>query len=48
MANNLNDITKLDANAVISKLLEWKKSEKQNQKNMLFLITHSLRSEIKV
>ncbi len=48
VANNLNDITKLDANAVISKLLEWKKSEKQNQKNMLFLITHSLRSEIKV
>lgn len=47
VANNLNDITKLDANAVISKLLEWKKSEKQSQKNMLFLITHSLRSEIK-
>lgn len=47
VANNLNDITKLDANAVISKLLEWKKSEKQSPKNMLFLITHSLRSEIK-
>jgi 3-methyladenine DNA glycosylase AlkC len=47
VANNLNDITKLDSNKVIDKLLEWKKSWKQNEKNMLFLITHSLRTQIK-
>lgn len=47
VANNLNDITKIDSNAVITRLLEWKKSWKQNEKNMLFLITHSLRTQIK-
>ena len=48
VANNLNDITKLDSNKVIDKLLEWKKSWKQNEKNMLFLITHALRTQIKL
>lgn len=47
VANNLNDITKLDSNIVIAKLLEWKKLEKQSEKNILFLITHALRTQIK-
>ena len=47
VANNLNDVTKLDSDAVINKLLEWKKEWKQTEKNMLFLVTHSLRTEIK-
>ena len=47
MANNLNDITKLDSDRVINKLLEWKATWKQNEKNMLFLITHALRTQIK-
>jgi 3-methyladenine DNA glycosylase AlkC len=48
VANNLNDVTKLDSDAVINKLLEWKKEWKQTEKNMLFLVTHSLRTQIKV
>ena len=47
VANNLNDITKLDSDAVIDRLLKWKESWNQNDKNMLFLITHSLRTQIK-
>jgi 3-methyladenine DNA glycosylase AlkC len=47
VANNLNDITKIDNDAVITRLLEWKKSWKQTEKNMLFLVTHSLRTQIK-
>lgn len=47
VANNLNDITKLDADAVINKLIEWKKSWKQTEKKILFLITHALRTQIK-
>lgn len=47
VANNLNDITKTNSDAVITRLLERKKSGKQNKKNMLFLITHSLRTQIK-
>ena len=47
VANNLNDITKIDANAVINRLLAWKNLWNQNEKNMLFLITHSLRTQIK-
>ena len=47
VANNLNDITKIDSDIVITRLLEWKKWWKQNEKNMLFLITHSLRTQIK-
>lgn len=48
VANNMNDITKLDSDIIIKKLLEWKKLWKQNDKNMLFLITHALRTQIKV
>jgi len=47
VANNLNDITKIDCNAVINRLLLWKESGDQTDKNMLFLITHSLRTQIK-
>jgi 3-methyladenine DNA glycosylase AlkC len=47
VANNLNDITKLDSDAVINKLLEWKNIGKQSEKNILFLITHALRTQIK-
>ena len=47
VANNLNDLTKINSDAVISRLLLWKNSWKQNDKNILFLITHWLRTQIK-
>lgn len=48
VANNLNDLSKIDDKEVIKKLLEWKKSWKQNEKNIQFLISHSLRTQIKL
>ncbi|MCP4523075.1 MAG: DNA alkylation repair protein [Candidatus Gracilibacteria bacterium] len=47
VANNLNDISKIDSDIVIQTLLSWKESGNQNKKNMLFLITHALRTQIK-
>jgi 3-methyladenine DNA glycosylase AlkC len=43
----MNDITKLNSNAVIDRLLLWKDTGNQTDKNMLFLIKHSLRTQIK-
>lgn len=47
VANHLNDISKIDANLVISTLQNWKKSNKQNDKEMEYIISHSLRTLIK-
>ncbi|MCP4524178.1 MAG: DNA alkylation repair protein, partial [Candidatus Gracilibacteria bacterium] len=47
VANNLNDISKIDSEVVIQTLSSWKQEGKQEKKNILFLITHALRSQIK-
>lgn len=47
VANHLNDISKIDEGYVINKLYEWKKSNLQNQKELDFIIKHSLRTLLK-
>ncbi len=47
VANHLNDISKLDAPLVIEKLKEWKKAEEQDEKEMQFILSHSLRTLVK-
>ncbi|MFM7558339.1 MAG: DNA alkylation repair protein [Alphaproteobacteria bacterium] len=47
VANHLNDISKIDSNLVINKLREWQNSQKQNDKEMNYIINHALRSLIK-
>lgn len=47
VANHMNDISKIDSTIVIKKLVEWKKSGKQNKQEMDFIINHSLRTLIK-
>ncbi len=44
VANNMNDISKIDPIWVLSKLDEWKKSRKQSEKNMDYIMRHSLRT----
>ena len=47
VANGMNDISKTHPQAVLEKLAEWKKSGKQSESEMQFLIQHALRSLIK-
>ena len=47
VANHLNDISKKDATLVLDTLKRWKKSKKQNEKEMAFIINHALRTLIK-
>ncbi len=47
VANHLNDISKIDATLVLDTLKRWKNSQKQEPKEMEFIINHSLRSLIK-
>ncbi len=47
VANHVNDISKVDANLAIEKLSQWKKSGKQTQKEMDYIIRHSLRTLVK-
>jgi len=47
VANHLNDIAKIDASLVIEKLKEWKVSKKQDEKEMQFILSHSLRTLLK-
>lgn len=44
VANHLNDISKIDEDFVRCKLEEWKKSGKQTESEMNFIIKHSLRT----
>lgn len=46
-ANHLNDIAKIDPDYVIATLKRWKKSKKQCEKEMNFIIKHALRNLIK-
>lgn len=47
VANHLNDISKYDTEYVIEKLKLWKNSQKQNEKEMAYIISHSLRTAVK-
>ena len=47
VANHVNDISKVDPELVIEKLIEWKRSGKQSAKEMDYIIRHSLRTLIK-
>jgi len=47
VANHLNDIAKIDAPLVIETLKRWKKSKKQEPKEMDFIIRHALRTLVK-
>ncbi len=47
VANHLNDIAKLDAVLVIETLKRWKDAKKQEEKEMDFIVSHSLRTLVK-
>ncbi len=47
VANNLNDISKIDYTLVLKTLKRWQKENKQNQKEFDYLVRHALRSQIK-
>lgn len=47
VANHLNDIAKIDAPLVLKTLKRWKKSKKQEPKEMDFIISHALRTLVK-
>ncbi len=47
VANHLNDISKLDAPLVLQILKNWQKSKKQANKEMQYIINHSLRTLVK-
>ncbi len=47
VANHLNDISKIDPDLVVNILSKWKKTKRQNKKEMDYLINHSLRTSIK-
>ena len=48
VANHLNDIAKIDAPLVVNTLKRWKKTNKQDSKEMAFIISHALRTLVKV
>ena len=47
VANHLNDISKTDPEFVLAKLSEWRASGKQLDKEMTYIVNHSLRTLIK-
>ena len=47
VANHLNDISKIDAPLVLKTLKQWQKSNRQDKKEMDFIISHALRTLIK-
>ncbi|HHC11373.1 MAG TPA: hypothetical protein ENK79_01910 [Campylobacterales bacterium] len=47
VANHLNDISRIDASLVIETLVRWKASQKQSEKEMQFIFSHSLRTLVK-
>lgn len=47
VANHLNDISKVDPALVIATLKRWKASEKQESKEMGYIINHALRTLVK-
>lgn len=47
VANHMNDISKVNSELVLKTLDRWQKSEKQDAKEMEFIIKHSLRTLVK-
>ena len=47
VANHLNDIAKIDAPLVVETLKRWRDSKKQDEKEMEFILSHSLRTLVK-
>lgn len=47
VANHMNDISKIDAGAATKLLKKWKKSNKQDEKEMQYIVQHSLRTLVK-
>ena len=47
VANHLNDISKIDAPLVLETLKRWKDANKQEPKEMAFIINHALRTLVK-
>jgi len=47
VANHLNDISKTDPDFVLAKLSEWRDSGRQSDKEMAYIVTHSLRTLVK-
>jgi len=47
VANHLNDISKIDPSLVIKTLKQWKKEKAQHEKELDFIIGHSLRTLVK-
>ena len=47
VANHMNDISKINPEFVVAKLLKWKRTGKQDKKEMEFIINHSLRTLVK-
>lgn len=47
VANHLNDISKIDPELTLSTLNKWQQSQKQNQREMEYIIKHSLRTLVK-
>ena len=47
VANHLNDISKLDPDRVIETLRRWQQADKQDKKELAYIVRHSLRTLIK-
>ncbi|MEK7571426.1 MAG: DNA alkylation repair protein [Patescibacteria group bacterium] len=47
VANHVNDLSKIDPSLVFSLLKKWQTSEKQDPKEMEYIINHSLRTLVK-
>ncbi|MEL7257926.1 MAG: hypothetical protein AAFN80_08780 [Pseudomonadota bacterium] len=47
VANHLNDISKIDPDAVIGRLRNWKKTRRQSEKELAWITRHALRTLIK-
>ncbi|MGB1252204.1 MAG: DNA alkylation repair protein [Candidatus Promineifilaceae bacterium] len=47
VANHLNDVSKLDPTLVVETLARWQKSGQQREKEMAFIVKHSLRTLVK-
>jgi len=47
VANHLNDIAKFDADAVLTRLDDWTAQDRQNEKELMWMRRHALRTLIK-
>ncbi len=47
VANHLNDISKMEPKYVIDRLKKWQATKRQDEKEMAYIISHSLRTLVK-